>query len=279
MSLRYAVLSLVALFAIFLLILKNYETWTRPIETAPERSTGKKQEAKIENPPAVRPQKVAGIAQPNAATIAVKNIFSPDRKDFPVQSSEARKIVRPQVVLYGVTIGDGYQFASIVNPGRHLLRGERETLSLKVGDKVGDYRLAKISSDRIALEAEGDAFEVLLYDPKTPKKRSDVRTAVSTPTKPATVTSTLPAAPVPEAPKTPPSVAQKATPVQEKVSTPPPVPTRPIPTPTAPTQVPTPTLPSRRGRMMYYPGARTPAAPGTPATPATPAPVQETEEN
>lgn len=184
MSPRYAALSLVALSVIFVLILKNYETWTRPIETASERNTAKKQEAKTENPPALRPQKVEGPAQPYVA-IAAKNIFSPDRKDFPVQSSEARRIVRPQVVLYGVTIGDGYQFASVVNPGRSLLRGERETLSLKVGDKVGDYKLARISSDRITLEAEGDVFEVLLYDPKTPKKRSDVRTAVSTPTTPA----------------------------------------------------------------------------------------------
>ena len=185
MSPRYAVISLVALFVIFLLVLKNYETWTRPIEIAPERSTAKKQEAKPQNPPPFRPQKVETPAQPYV-TIAGKNIFSPDRKDFPVLSSETKPIVRPQVILYGVTIGDGYQFASIVNPGRRLLRGERETMSVKVGDKVGDYKLARISSDRIILEAEGDSFEVLLYDPKSPKRRMDVKTEA----KPATITST-----------------------------------------------------------------------------------------
>lgn len=183
MSPRYAALSLVALSIIVLLIFKNYETWTRPIEITPERNTVRKQEAKIENRTASRPQRVEGPAQSNA--IAGKNIFSPDRKDFPIQSSEARRLVRPQIILYGVTIGDGYQFASIANPGRPLLRGERETLSLKVGDKVGEYKLSKISSDRISLEAEGDAFEVLLYDPKAPKKRMDVKTE----TKPVTVTS------------------------------------------------------------------------------------------
>ena len=273
MSSRVAVISLVALCLIFLLILKNYETWTRPIETVPERSSVRKQEAKIENPPAVRTQKVAAIAQPNAATISGKNIFSPDRKDFPVQSSETRKIVRPQIILYGVTIAGDYQFASIVNPGRRLLRGEREMLSVKIGDKVGDYKLANISSDRITLEAEGDVFEVLLYDPKTPKKRMEVRTE----TKPAAGTSTLPTVPTPT-PQLPTGQPPKAS-AQGTVPTPPPVAARPVPTPTPPPQVPRPILPGRRGRMMYYPGTGTSATPGTPATPATPAPEQEEEGN
>ncbi len=203
MSLRYALIGLVALLVIFLLVLKNYETWTRPIETPPERTSAKKQEAKPETPPAARPAQVEVPAQPYVA-IAGKNIFSPDRKDFPVQAAETKPIVRPQVTLYGVTIGDGYQFASIVNPTRQLLRGERETMSVKVGDKVGDYRLAKISSDRITLEAQGDVFEVLLYDPKSPKRRSDVRTVVSTPPPPA-----------------PPSASQTGQPPQPRIAPPP----------------------------------------------------------
>ncbi|MGZ3534669.1 MAG: hypothetical protein ACXU9K_05545 [Thermodesulfobacteriota bacterium] len=272
MSPRYTVLSLVALCVIFLLALKNYETWTRSIEITPEKNPVRKQEAKVENPPAGRPQKVATMGPADAATIAMKNIFSPDRKDFPVQSSETKKIVRPQIVLYGVTIGDNYQFASIVNPGRHLLRGERETLSLKVGDKVGDYKLAKVLPDRIVLEGAEDSFEVLLHDAKTPKKRTEVRTE----TKPAAVTSTLPTVPAPEGPKTtPPAVATPA-----PGPTPPAAITRPVPSPTAPAQVPRPVVPSsRRGRMMYYPGAATPAPPGTAPTPAAPAPQPETEEN
>ena len=249
MSPRYVTLSLVALCIIFLLILKNYETWTRSVEITPERTTVKKQETKIENPPAARPQKVEGMTQHDAATIAAKNIFSPDRRDFAAQSSEARRIVRPQIILYGTTIGDDYQFASIVNPGRSLLRGERETMSLKVGDKVGDYKLAKVLPDRIVMEGGEDSFEVLLHDAKTPKKRTEVRTE----TKPA----------APDAPKTaPPAVAGTAPPV------PPTVTTRPI----APIQ-PRPVLPTTRRRMMLGPREE------TPATPSTPAPQQGAEEN
>ncbi len=215
MSPRYVVIGLVAVLVISLLVMKNVETWTRPIETAPERTSAKKQEAKAENPPAARPQKVEGSEQPYVA-IAGKNIFSPDRKDFPVQAAGgAKPIVRPQVVLYGVTIGDGFQFASIVNPGRRLLRGERETMSVKVGEKIGDYKLAKIASDRITLEAEGDVFEVLLYDPKSPKRRSDVRTATAPPPVPAapaapSAAHTQPAQQVPPRVASPPAAAAPA---------------------------------------------------------------------
>jgi hypothetical protein len=134
-------------------------------------------------------------------------------------------------------------------------------MSLKVGDKVGDYKLAKVLPDRIVMEGIEDSFEVLLHDAKAPKKRMEVRTE----SKPAAVTSTLPTVPAPEAPKTrPPTVAETAPPA------PPAVTTRPI----APTQVPRPVLPSARRRMILGP----PGA-GTPATPSTPAPQQEAEEN
>jgi hypothetical protein len=257
--LRYAVLSLVALFVISLLILKNYETWTRPIEAAPERSTAKKQEAKIENPSALRPQKVASPAQPYVA-IAGKNIFSPERKDFPVLGTGSKPGGRPQVVLYGVTILGDYQTATITNPGRPLLRGERETMSLKIGDKIGGYKLVEIMSDRITLEADGDTFEVLLYDPSIPKKRIGVKTE----TKPATITSTQasppggvasttgPAStPLPTSPVTP----RPSAPAQQ-VAKPPPA------TPAIPTSPPTTTRPIRRGAPNTPPSSTPPQGTG-----------------
>jgi hypothetical protein len=84
-----------------------------------------------------------------------------------------------------VTIAGDYQGASIVNPGRPVRKGERETLTIKLGGKIGEYKLAKVLSDRITLEAEEDTFEVLLYDPKMPKKRVDIKTD----SKPVTITS------------------------------------------------------------------------------------------
>ncbi len=123
--------------------------------------------------------------------ISEKNIFSPERKEFPVPAvQKSNPSTRPQVVLYGITIAGEYQAASITSPGRPLRKGERETITLKIGEKIGGYRLAKVSPDRIMLEHNGDSFEVLLYDPKAPKKRTEVKTE----TKPVLmVTSTQPA--------------------------------------------------------------------------------------
>ena len=44
-------------------------------------------------------------------------------------------------------------------------------MNLKIGDRVGEYKLVKILPDRIALEAMEDTFEVLLSDPNKPKQR------------------------------------------------------------------------------------------------------------
>jgi hypothetical protein len=204
MSLRYGVLCLLLLFVVLLLFSKNYETWTSPAKFIPGKEAAKKSAIKIEGPPLVTGQKNPTTAEAYIF-IAEKNIFTPERKDFPiVKSSSAaadaasrKPPVRPKVVLYGVTIQGNYQVASISNPGRTLQKGERETFTAKLGDRIGEYKLAKISADRISLEAEGDSFEILLYDSKVPKKRMDIRTE----TKPATVTSTqpVPAGPQPGA--------------------------------------------------------------------------------
>lgn len=194
--------------------------------------------------------------------IAEKNIFHPERKEFPILGGGTKKpIVRPQIVLYGVTLAGDYQSASVANPGMPLKKGERELMTVKVGNQVGEYKLAKILSDRITMEAEGDSFEVLLYDPRMPKRRMDVKIEA----KPATITSTQPlpatraagtppptpstASPVPASPPT--SIgASKPTAPGEQVATPPPtIPFRP-------------TIPStdirRERRPIYTPPPSTP---------------------
>jgi len=142
-----------------------------------------KPEAGLEN----QPLEIASAAKEESESfqsygmIAEKNIFSSYRKEFTSPSlalAEAPKSsIRPQVVLSGVAISDDYQSASISTPGRPLKKGERETMILKLGDRIGEYKLAKIADDRITMEAGGDSFEVLLYDPKKPKARVEVRVA------------------------------------------------------------------------------------------------------
>ena len=253
MSLRYGVLCLLLVFVVLLLFLKNYETWTRPIKFIPEKEATKKSGTKIEGSPSIVGQKEPTTIEAYIL-IAEKNIFNPERKDFPIVKppmAEAPKKppARPKIILYGVTVVGEYQAASLANPGRPLQKGERETFTVKLGERIGEYKLAKITSDRISLEAEGDSFEVLLYDSTTPKRRMGVRTE----TKPTTVISTQPI-PAPPVPKTTlpvslpiPTAPAKPVPPRETIA----------PTPQPGPTIPTPTRPGR-GRTISNPPAGAP---------------------
>lgn len=277
MSLKYGILSILLLMIIFLLALKNYGIWNHPIDILPERGSAKKSDTKIESPPTIGSSKNP-ISIESYIFIAEKNIFSPERKEFPIiappstMAEQLKKpMARPQIILYGVMISDDYQSATIVNQSRPLKKGEREMMTLKIGEQVGEYKLVKILSDRIMLEAPEDTLEVLLYDPKTPKKRSDFKTA----SKPATITSAIasPTTAPAEVPKTTPvreTIEKPKETVQEKVTPPPPV-SRPV-TPASPPITPSTPL-TRRSRVIpTYPTTGAP----TPVTPTPVAPPQET---
>jgi len=252
---KYGVLCSFLFFVILLLIFENYEVWTQPIGLRAQTTAARKPEKKPEAPPMAEGKKEPSPAEPYLL-VAEKNIFNPERKEFPVimADHEAKKpIVRPQIVLYGVTITESYQAASIVNAGSPLAKGERELRTFKVGDRIGEYKLAKILPDRITMEASEDSFEVLLYDSKAPKKRTHVKTE----SKPAAITSTSPSAP-----RTPAEAA--ATPPKEEVKKPEAIPAKPTEparqrVSPAPAQRPAPTTPSfpppvgRRGAGQIYP--------------------------
>jgi hypothetical protein len=179
----YPVLIFLLPAVILFLPMGNGETF---VKLAFGQEGAKKTETKTEGSLPVAGTKKILSDMPYTALVE-KNIFNPERKEFPIFPTETIKknLARPQVVLFGVTLAGDYQSASIVQIGRSLRKGEREMLTLKMGERIGEYKLAKVSSDRIALEAEGDAFEILLYDPKMPKKRTEVKAE----SKPATITS------------------------------------------------------------------------------------------
>ena len=275
MSLKYSILSIAILGISLLLAFENHEICAQPVEPIPkvQKEVAKPQDKRSEASPATQPAKATPSAEPYTS-IAEKNIFSPERKDFPIPGGTNKPIVRPQVVLYGVTIAGDYQAASVSNPGRPLQKGERETFTVRVGEKIGDYKVANISSDRITLEAEADRFEVLLYDSRTPKKRVEIKTE----TKPATITSTAPAPTAPTTPTTPASAT--ATPSTPPVSAQAPTPSRP-PTAVTPSPPPstTPATPAPRTPTPYGLGTRGGRVPYSPS-PGTPAPTpQGTGEN
>jgi hypothetical protein len=247
MSLRYGVFCLLLCFVVLLLALKNYELWTRPIAESLEEGEIKKAETKTEGPSILAGQR-GPMPIASYIFVADKNIFSPERKEFSITGTgldQSKPMTRPQIVLYGVTISRDYQSATIVNPGRPLRKGEREMITLTVGERVGEYKLAKILPDRITMEAGEDSFEILLFDSTMPKKRTFTKTE----SKPAEVTSTSPTpvpapVPVPRAAEAP----KPTEPPKERVIEPP------LPRPVPPTPAPYPgTFPGRRPTRPYTP--------------------------
>ena len=262
MSFKYGVFGIILSFLILFLAIKSYEAWTHSVEVAPDKGTMKKSEAKVNYPPSTP------VAQDPSATktyisIAEKNIFNPERKDFPITApgsgTSMRPMARPQIILYGITLTKDYQSVSIVQPGRALRKGEREMMTLKVGERIGEYKVAKIFPDRITLEAEGDTFEVSLYDLGKPKQRKDVKTE----TKPASVTTAIPTSPSAVPPRTPQEPVQRPQePVPGRMTTSPS-----LPSPTSPSFPPPSTV---RGRRLYSPPSGTSTTPGNPIPPGTP---------
>ena len=260
MSLRYGVFCSLLFFVVLLLILKNYEVWTQPIGLGSQTEAVRKSEKKTEMPPIFGGQKEPSPGE-SSILVAEKNIFHPERKEFPILMADQqgkKPIGRPQIILYGVTISGDYQAAAIASPSSPPKKRERELITLKVGDQVGEYKLAKILPDRITMEAPEDTFEVLLYDSRFPKKRSHMKTE----SKPATITSIHPPAAAPAAKAFAPTPAKEAVkkperpsekpkePVREKVATPP------LPRPETPTFPPP---AGRRGIGPTYPPTVAPA--------------------
>lgn len=223
MTLRYGLLCFLAAFIIVLLALKNFEIWNSPSTGVRERGEVQTPGPKPEAPqptPAQKDEEKASMA--SFIFVSEKNLFHPERKEFPIISPEPPKevkkpVVRPQVALYGVMIAGDERSASISYP-RPLQKGERDLLTVKVGDRVGEYKIVKISEDRIELEASGDGFEVLLFDARAPKKRVDARTV----NRPATITSAVAGPSTPETPRPGGPVAAGAperplVPIQERV--------------------------------------------------------------
>jgi hypothetical protein len=235
MSQRYGILCVLLFLVVLILGYENYETWSSPGALVFKKEGDKKWEGRPEPPPGVLTPKETPPRQ-SFDVIAEKNIFNPDRKEFSIQATPgiSKSITRPPIILYGVVIAGDYQMASIVNPGRPLHKGEREIKTITIGESVGEYKLTKIMPDRIVLEGGEDSFEILLYDPRSPKKRMEVKTPSLSPT----VTSAVPSAPSPEVkPMIPPAA----------VGSPGATPPAPSPRPVIPTATPRPPGPQPEG--------------------------------
>jgi hypothetical protein len=237
MAKKYYLINLLLILIIAFLVDENYKEWTSP-PPAGKETAGSKQKTMLamsSSPAGKKEMPAPAVFQ----SVSDKNIFSPDRKEFPVALAkpEIRKPpVRPNLQLFGVAVGPEFRSAMINNPTRRADRGERETITVREGDRVGEYKVATITEDRITLESSGDSFDLLLYDPAKQKKR------------PAVAPTTTPPPPTP----TPPSVSTTST-TPPRLYTPPARKDLPARTMTRP-QIPRTSIPSAPARTLPVPG-------------------------
>ena len=268
MSSRYSIFCVILSIIVLGLGFENYEIWSQSASMIIKREVPKKPDGKPETfPPALAPKEAP--PREGYKVVAEKNIFNPERKEFPVAAGDdvsKRPNVRPQVTLYGVVVSGDYQSATVVNPGRPLQKGEREARTVRVGEKIGDYKVAKILEDRIVMENAGDTFEVLLYDPSAPKRRMDVKPAAP----PVAVTSSTGS---PASSPTPGAVPGPTPPMPGLSAAPRPSPMSPSPSPglipsgpqaMPPAMSPTPSQPSP-GAAMQPSGVQPPVSTTTPS--------------
>ncbi len=169
----YWVIDFFLILIVLFLSTKNYEEWINP-KPKEKGVVASKPRAAVPPIPVPAARKGEALAPASFKLISEKNLFSPDRKEFPVpmgpETKDVRRpMVRPTLTLYGVAIGKEFSSAMINNPTRK--DRERDTISVRVGDKVGEFTVIQILEDRITLESPGDSFDVLLYDASKPKKR------------------------------------------------------------------------------------------------------------
>jgi len=249
MAKKYSLINLLLVLIIAFLVNENYRERTAPPPAGRGAAASKQKSGEPVSYSSAREKE-----KPDPAvfrSVSEKNIFSSNRKEFPVpltpEPTKKSPLVRPNVQLFGVAIGEEFHAALITNPTRRTDKGERETMTVKEGQRVGEYSVAKILPDRITLELSGDSFDVLLYDPTKPKKR------------PAVVSTTSP----PPAPPIPPRPAVAAT-----TTPPPPAPSPPAVSATSPTPSRLYTPPARRdlpGRTITRPEVPRTTLPSAPA--------------
>jgi len=181
--------------------LQSYRVWTEGhgSETRPEPVEIK--DGKTDKPV------VGGVVRPRLPperafdTVVNRNLFSPDRTesegakedgkaDNQVSDKDAENALKG-ITLYGVIVTDAYQGALVTEKAlkRPILKGkpsrkpvrQEESRWVKVGDVLGDFKVASIAPDRISLSTGTGSYDLFLHDKEKPRDRAAVKASSGSP--------------------------------------------------------------------------------------------------
>ncbi len=128
-------------------------------------------------------------------SIVSQNLFSPIRAEYlpPDDNTEKTEIVVEKKIqgktirLYGVVIMKDYASALISNPEK--TSGDRPTLWVKKGERIGDLKVDEIQTDSIVFQDGNKKYKILLHEkkrsapaPRIAEDKEDTPTVVTTET-------------------------------------------------------------------------------------------------
>jgi hypothetical protein len=179
----------------------SVDVWTEKSRAVPENSSHPASEV---NPPVNR---IINRITPAASTydiVAEKNLFSPDRTAGVSEETDTTlpDISGKKIFLYGVVDLGGQKQALVNHPvtaaGAVPAAGRAEDAWVRVGDSIGNLKVAEIDKEKIVLMDGVDRYEIFLHDDNKPTNRPKaVPQSPSTPT--VVVTGSEPKAPAPAA--------------------------------------------------------------------------------
>ncbi|OPX41361.1 MAG: hypothetical protein B1H13_02425 [Desulfobacteraceae bacterium 4484_190.3] len=178
--------------------IKAYGVWSGEKKAALEMQPVETRKAKPVRKSKKRISKKVAPPEIEYDVVVSKNLFSPERteakpdkaKESPkakAKDPKADKLLMAslkKIVLYGVVIADDYKSALVTDVktskvfaksrySRHPQKGaKKELIWVKVGDDLGDFKVADIMEDRVLLKNGSKSYDILLYDENKSKIRS-----------------------------------------------------------------------------------------------------------
>ncbi|MCU0615361.1 MAG: hypothetical protein MUD09_09845 [Desulfobacterales bacterium] len=185
-------INIVLVVGVIFFAVKTFDVWFKEQKQFPVPISSTRQEIEPEKQVAKR------NLPPESAyrTIADKNLFSEDRKEYlpPTPDPELESTLENEteikpfdgfgksVTLYGVLIWNDLKKALITNPDKK--NGEPQDiwvqkgdtlLEIKKRDRVAALKVDEILNDRILVRDESSKYEILLYDKEKSKKREMIK--------------------------------------------------------------------------------------------------------
>jgi len=178
--------------------IKAYGVWSGEKKAALEMQPVETRKAKPVRKSKKRISKKVAPPEIEYDVVVSKNLFSPERTEAkPDKAKESLKAKAKdpkadkllmaslkKIVLYGVVIADDYKSALVTDVktskvfaksrySRHPQKGaKKELIWVKVGDDLGDFKVADIMEDKVLLKNGSKSYDILLYDENKSKSRS-----------------------------------------------------------------------------------------------------------